>query len=545
MTAQFLGLPHLRRDADGRLTPKPPAGDLIDSPPFPSAARVELGKPVQRGNLHHAMTTIRDKRAAVVAELATWEELRCAGEAIKNRTLRHLDTYLLQLEESLTRAGSVVHWARDAAEANGIIVGLVREALAEASREATMAGTAGPLPEVVKVKSMATQEIDMNEALEAAGIAAWETDLAELIVQLGHDRPSHFLVPAIHRNRSEVREIFLDEMATYGKPPPEGLDSEPAHLAGAARLHLREKFLRAAVAISGANFAVAETGTLVVVESEGNGRMCLTLPDTLISVVGIEKVLPTVDDLEVFLQLLPRSSTAERMNPYNSLWTGPTDGDGPKHTHVVLIDNGRTNVLADVAGRAALRCIRCTACLNVCPVYEKVGGHAYGSVYPGPIGSILTPQLRGTSSAVDRSLPYASTLCGACFDVCPVRIPIPDLLVHMRHRVVESKKAEASQKVADKRGLPFRMHTEPALMASASWLMSDARRWSAATKASGLGGRLLGRADHLGPLPYPLSKWTNARDVPIPPTESFRSWWKRERGDGTSISPGNTKEEQP
>ena len=527
MSTTQLGMPTTPRE---RLTPAPPEGDLRDSPPFPVAAKRELGKPTQRRNLRHATHTIREKRHRVVSELENWQELRDAGEAIKTRVGRHLDTYLVQLEENLTRAGSTVHWARDAAEANRIIVGLVR---------------ATGATEAVKVKSMATQEIDMNEALEAAGIAAWETDLAELIVQLGHDRPSHFLVPAIHRNRSEVREIFLDEMATYGKPPPEGLDSEPAHLAGAARLHLREKFLRAAVAISGANFAVAETGTLVVVESEGNGRMCLTLPDTLISVVGIEKVLPTVDDLEVFLQLLPRSSTAERMNPYNSLWTGPTDGDGPKHTHVVLIDNGRTNVLADVAGRAALRCIRCTACLNVCPVYEKVGGHAYGSVYPGPIGSILTPQLRGTSSAVDRSLPYASTLCGACFDVCPVRIPIPDLLVHMRHRVVESKKAEASQKVADKRGLPFRMHTEPALMASASWLMSDARRWSAATKASGLGGRLLGRADHLGPLPYPLSKWTNARDVPIPPTESFRSWWKRERGDGTSISPGNTKEEQP
>ena len=531
MSTTFLGLPRLRRDSDGRLTPAPPPGELIDSPAFPAAAKEQLAKPVQRGNLHHAMTAIRTKREHVVEELDNWEQMRLAGEAIKNRTLRHLDGYLLQLEESLTRAGSVVHWARDAEEANAIVVGLVSDALAEAGLDAAEDGTQGPLPEVVKVKSMATQEIDMNEALEAAGIAAWETDLAELIVQLGHDRPSHFLVPAIHRNRSEVREIFLDEMGTYGKPPPADLDSEPRNLAGAARLHLREKFLRAKVAISGANFAVAETGTLVVVESEGNGRMCLTLPETLISVVGIEKVVPTVDDLEVFLQLLPRSSTAERMNPYTSLWTGPTDGDGPKATHVVLIDNGRTNVLADVSGRAALRCIRCTACLNVCPVYEKVGGHAYGSVYPGPIGSILTPQLRGTASAVDKSLPYASTLCGACFDVCPVRIPIPDLLVYMRNKVVQTKKQEAEQKVSAKRGLPHRMHTEPALMGAAAWMMADSRRWAAATKMSGLGGRVLGRADHLGPLPYPLSKWTNARDVPIPPTESFRSWWKRERGE--------------
>ena len=528
MSTQFLGLPQLRRDSEGRLTPSPPPGELIDSPAFPTAAKRELGKPVQRGNLHAAMGTIRRKRAGVVAELDNWEQLRLAGEAIKNRTLRHLDTYLLQLEESLTRAGTTVHWARDADEADDIIVRLVSRSLAGYAAQAESEGK--PYPEVVKVKSMATQEIEMNEALEAAGIAAWETDLAEIIVQLGHDRPSHFLVPAIHRNRAEIREIFREEMGVYGRPAPADLDSEPVHLAGAARLHLREKYLRAKIGISGANFAVAETGTLTVVESEGNGRMCLTLPETLISVVGIEKVVPTVEDLEVFLQLLPRSSTGERMNPYTSMWTGPTDGDGPQEMHVVLIDNGRTNVLADTTGRDALRCIRCTSCLNVCPVYEKVGGHAYGSVYPGPIGAILTPQLRGMGSDVDKSLPFASTLCGACFDVCPVRIPIPDLLVYMRNKSVEAKQAEAGQKVEAKRGLPWRAHTEPAIMGAATWMMSDAKRWKLATGAVGVGGRVLGRADHIGPMPYPLSKWTNARDVPVPPTESFRTWWKRERG---------------
>ena len=245
--------------------------------------------------------------------------------------------------------------------------------------------------EVVKVKSMATQEIELNEALAAAGIDAWETDLAELIVQLGDDWPSHILVPAIHRNRAEVREIFLREMGKVGRPAPADLTDEPRRLAEAARLHLREKFLRAKVAISGANFAIADTGSLVVVESEGNGRMCLTLPDTLISVVGIEKVLPSWRDLEVFLQVLPRSSTGERENPYTSIWTGPAGGDGPSEMHIVLIDNGRTNVLADTLGRQALRCIRCSACLNVCPVYERAGGHSYGSVYPGPIGAVLTP----------------------------------------------------------------------------------------------------------------------------------------------------------
>ena len=273
---------------------------------------------------------------------------------------------------------------------------------------------------------MTTQELGTNDALAAAGIASVETDLAELIVQLGDDRPSHFLVPAIHRNRAEIRQIFLRSMP--GADPE--LSDDPAALAAAARRYLREKFLTAGVAISGANFAVAETGTLVVVESEGNGRMCLSLAHTLISVVGIEKLVPTWQDLEVFLQLLPRSSTAERMNPYTSMWTGVTPGDGPQSVHVVLVDNGRSAVLADSEGRDALHCIRCSACLNVCPVYERVGGHAYGSAYPGPIGAVLSPQLTGIDD--NASLPFASSLCGACYEVCPVKIDIPTMLVHLR-----------------------------------------------------------------------------------------------------------------
>ena len=271
-----------------------------------------------------------------------------------------------------------MRWARDAEEACAIVAEVAKQ---------------HGIDEVVKVKSMVTQEIGLNEALAAQGIAAWETDLAELIVQLGDDLPSHILVPAIHRNRAEIREIFQRRMAL-----PNGgadLSDDPAALAGAAREHLRAKFLSARMAVSGANFAIAETGTLVVVESEGNGRMCLTLPEVLVSVVGIEKVVPTWEDLDVFLRLLPRSSTGERMNPYTSTWTGVTPGDGPQEVVVVLLDNGRTRALADQVGRQALRCIRCSACLNSCPVYERVGGHAYGSVYPGPIGAILNPLLRG------------------------------------------------------------------------------------------------------------------------------------------------------
>ena len=452
MSQTFLGMPKA----------PPGVGHLRGQQSFPEAARTALGDAQLRRNLAKATGTIRAKRASVVAELPDWAELRAAGAAIKDQVLAGLDAYLVQLEEQVTSRGGVVHWARDATEANRIVTGLVRGAGAD---------------EVVKVKSMATQEIGLNEALAEAGIAAWETDLAELIVQLGHDSPSHILVPAIHRNRAEIREIFLREMGKVGLPAPADLTDQPRALAEAARLHLRRKFLEARVAISGANFAVAETGTLAVVESEGNGRMCLTLPRVLITVMGIEKLVPTWRDLEVFLQLLPRSSTGERMNPYTSMWTGVHPGDGPSEFHLVLLDNGRTATLADPQGRAALRCIRCSACLNVCPVYERTGGHAYGSVYPGPIGAVLSPQLTGVAD--NASLPYASTLCGACYDVCPVAIDIPQMLVHLRSRVVDAKRGH---KVPS---------PEQAVMASAAYAMDSPARWRAALRAARL-GRLLG-----------------------------------------------------
>ncbi|MCH6168720.1 LutB/LldF family L-lactate oxidation iron-sulfur protein [Pseudonocardia alaniniphila] len=473
-------------------------GHLRGEQSFPAAARTALADSQLRRNLGHATRTIRTKRASVVAELDDWEQLRLAGEALKTATMARLDEHLERLEKAVQARGGVVHWARDANEANAIVTGLVA-----ATGES----------EVVKVKSMATQEIGLNEALEAAGITAHETDLAELIVQLGGDMPSHILVPAIHRNRAEIRDIFLREMP--GVDPR--LTTEPRRLAMAARAHLRERFLRAKVAISGANFGVADTGTLLVAESEGNGRMCLTLPDTLITVMGIEKVVPTWQDLEVFLQLLPRSSTGERMNPYNSAWTGVTPGDGPQTFHLVLLDNGRTAALADEMGRTALHCIRCSACLNVCPVYERAGGHAYGSVYPGPIGAVLSPQLTGVED--NASLPYASSLCGACFDACPVRIDIPSLLVRLRARHVDEQRSV------------HRVPSAEALaMAAAAWVMASPTRFAAAEKTS-RAARLLGRATgRISALPPPLSAWTASRDAPRPPAETFREWWARNRG---------------
>jgi L-lactate dehydrogenase complex protein LldF len=470
----------------------------LGMPPFPAAARQELEDTQLRENLARATSTIRTKRLAAVGEVDNWQELRRHGALVKDHVLRNLDRYLEQFEAATTKAGATVHWASDGDEANRIIGRLTRDAGAD---------------EVVKVKSMATQETGLNEALAQHGIAAWETDLAELIVQLGDDVPSHFLVPAIHRNRREIRDIFVREMAKAGRPAPDGLTDDPARLAEAARLHLREKFLRAKVGVSGANFAIADTGTLVVVESEGNGRMCLTLPQTLITLVGIEKLLPSFADLGTFLQLLPRSSTAERMNPYTSMWTGSHTDDGPRDVHVVLLDNGRTNALADATGRQALRCIRCSACLNVCPVYERVGGHAYGSVYPGPIGAILNPLLHGVSDPHDAALPYASSLCGACYEVCPVAIDIPTVLIEQRERVVDAHPGQDA---------------EHASMTLAAWVLGSPLRLKTAQRAM----RAIRRpASRVTRLPGILGGWTMSRSLPALPKESFRAWWARTRGD--------------
>jgi len=453
---------------------------------FPAAAKATLRDAQLRRNLGKATTTIREKRLRAIGELDDWEALRAAGSAIKARTMATLPEQLERLEASVQRAGGVVHWARDAAEANAIVAGIAKDHGAR---------------ELIKVKSIATDEIELNKALKAEGIEAIETDLAELIIQLAGERSSHILVPAIHKNRAEIKRLFERTIAQG-----QDLGWEATGIAEAARRHLRDKFLTVGVAVSGANFGIAETGTVAVVESEGNGRMCTTLPDVLVTVMGIEKLLPEWRDLEVFLQLLPRSSTAERMNPYTSLWTGVREGDGPQEFHLVLLDNGRTQTLADEVGRQALHCIRCSACLNVCPVYSRAGGQAYESVYPGPIGAILTPQLRGLGNAP--TLPWASSLCGACYEACPVKIDIPSVLIHLRGRVVREEKR--------------RTDPEKLAMNVVGKVFASQGRYEAAQKLSKLGRGPLGK--------LPAPGWSTMRELPEVPKQTFREWWREREG---------------
>ena len=339
------------------------------------------------------------------------------------------------------------------------------------------------------------------------GITSIETDLAELIVQLAAERPSHLLVPALHRSATEIGDLFR---AKLGRGD---LSNDPADLAEAARLHLREAFFRAEVAISGANFAVAETGTVCVVESEGNGRMCTTLPRMLVTVMGIEKAIARWDDLAPLLELLPRSATGERMNPTRRSGRGCIRATGRQVFHLVLVDAGRTRALADPVGRDALRCIRCSACINVCPVYRRAGGHAYHTVYAGPIGAILQPQLSGERGP-SASLPFASTLCGACVDVCPVRIDIPRLLVHERAKVVSAGRRTA----------------ESTALRALAKAFTTRERYERAQRLGRSLQRVAVRDGRVTWFPGPLAGWGKSRALPGIPEQTFREWWKERDG---------------
>jgi L-lactate dehydrogenase complex protein LldF len=470
-----------------------PALDPRTAPAFPIAALKLLGDTQLRKNVRHATEVIQAKRAKVVNEMPDWQQLRESGKRLREHTMQHLDLYLKQFEANCTAAGGHVHWARDAADARRIVIDLVRQAGAT---------------EVIKIKSMTTEEIQLNTALEAAGIRPYETDLAELIIQLGKDQPSHIVVPALHKNRQQIREIFQREMDL-----PD-LGNTPQDLADAARLFLRKKFLTVKTGVSGANFLIAETGGVCIIESEGNGRMCLTLPETLITIAGIDKVIPRFQDLEVLLQLVPRSATGERMNPYNSIWTGVRPGDGPQNFHVILMDNGRSEILADTEARQTLNCIRCGACQNACPVYRQTGGHAYGSVYAGPIGAILTPQLQHMQHA--QSLPYASSLCGACLEVCPVKIDIPEVLIHLRNKVVQQAGPLTPEALA---------------MRAMAMIFRSESRFRAAQRLGRIAETPLVRKDGqgegwIGWLPGLLGGWTQVRDLQEMPKQTFREWFE-------------------
>jgi L-lactate dehydrogenase complex protein LldF len=483
----------------GRRAMSGAAFDPKTAAPFPIAAKVAIADTQLRKNVRHATEVIQRKRAAVVSEMPDWQELREAGQQIRQHTMAYLGYYLEEFERNCTRAGGVVHWARDAREARQIIVGLVK---------------ASGSDEVIKIKSMTTEEIQLNPALQEAGIRAFETDLAELIIQLGRDRPSHIVVPALHKNRQQIRQIFQREMSL-----PE-LGERPQDLTDAARTFLRDKFLRVRTAVSGANFLIAETGGVCVVESEGNGRMCLTLPETLITVAGIDKILPRFQDLEVMLQLLPRSATGERMNPYNSIWTGVHAKDGPSTFHIVLMDNTRTTILADTEARETLYCIRCAACQNACPVYRQTGGQAYGSVYAGPIGAILTPQLQQLQHA--QSLPYASSLCGACYEVCPVKINIPEILIHLRKQVIQNTT-----------GIAGVFDLEAGAMKAMAAVFRSERRFRAAQRLARMAERpLVGKDGWIDWLPGLLGGWTQVRDLREMPRQTFRDWWEKRGADG-------------
>jgi L-lactate dehydrogenase complex protein LldF len=391
-------------------------GETSGAKRFIENASEALAKEPQRKTLQAATGRSSAARLKAAEERPDWEELRRKARAIKTEAISYLARYLEQLEERVTEHGGIVFWARDAAEASAYIVDLCKR------KEVKTA---------VKGKSMTSEEINLNHVLEAAGVTPVETDLGEYIVQLANETPSHIILPAIHKSRQDVSELFTKELGVERTDQVE-------QLAAVARKVLRRRFLEADMGITGANFGIAETGTIVLVENEGNIRFSTSAPKIHVAIMGIEKVLPRFADLSTFLRLLPRSGTGQRLTSYVNFINGPKkpgDDDGPTEFHLVLLDNGRTKILADPEARESLFCIRCGACLNVCPIYTRVGGHSYGWVYPGPIGAMITPQYLGLRQAPD--LPFASSLCGSCKDACPVKINIPNVLLHLRHQVIE------------------------------------------------------------------------------------------------------------
>ncbi|MCA8950566.1 MAG: iron-sulfur cluster-binding protein [Planctomycetes bacterium] len=462
---------------------------------FAQNAAAALRNTTQRNALRAAADVFDGRRKNVLETAPEWQQWRQHARAVKNHVLAHLDHYLAEFERNATARGAVVHWAQDADVANAIVADLA------AGHGNTVA---------VKSKSMTTEEIHLNAALADVGVEAVETDLGEWIQQLADEVPFHIVVPAIHKNRRQVAELFAEKLGTSS-------DADAEALTRAARDRLRDRFARAGVGISGANFLVAETGSILILENEGNARLTTSVPRMHIAVVGIEKVLPRLADLDVFLRLLPRSGTGQQLTTYQSILTGktPVGGEGPEELHIVLLDNGRSRMLKEEVTRQSLACIRCGACLNVCPVYQQVGGHAYGSVYPGPIGAVITPQLAPLERAAE--LPFASSLCGACRDVCPVAIDIPQLLLHLRQQVREGDDTTRAAKPQLLERLALR---------AALWLLRSPRRYRSATRFWRWAEPWFGWLAHRLP---PLSRWRQGRTVPRLARRDFISLWQERR----------------
>jgi L-lactate dehydrogenase complex protein LldF len=477
---------------------EPAAGGLA----LEARARAALADARLRAALASATERFTVARRQALAGLPDGDRVRDRARAVKEATLRRLDHYLGLLADGVERAGGVVHWARDAAEARAIVLDLARDRGVRV---------------VAKSKSMATEEIHLNEALEGAGLTVVETDLGERIVQLARERPSHIIVPAIHKTRDQVAELFARE----GGGP---VDPDPAALTRLARERLRERFREADMGVSGVNFALADSGTLVLVTNEGNGRLVTTLPRIHVALMGADKVIPSLADLPVFLELLARSATGQTLTTYTSFLRGPRrpgEADGPDELHLVVLDGGRVDALAGPL-RDALACLRCGACLNVCPVYREIGGHAYGHTYPGPIGIVLTAMLEGPGAA--RDLAHASTLCGACLDVCPVRIDIPRLLIAARESLDRTGTAPRAERLA------FRALAR--LLARPAWLRLAVRA------ARVLQRPLVGADGRIGRLPGPLGRWTAHRTLPPLARATFTEQWAAAAGDGADRDQG-------
>ncbi len=428
-------------------------------------------------------------RAEALQELPDFAQLREAAAAIRQHTLDHLDHYLERFEAEVIARGGTVHWAEDAQAVQRLVVEIARQ---------------HGVQRVVKSKSMVTEECAVNDALEAAGVEVMETDLGEYILQLAHEPPSHIVAPVVHKNKEDVAELFERH---HHRPRQTGI----AELCREAREILRPHFLHADMGISGANFVIAETGSALIVTNEGNGRLATTLPRVHVAITGIEKVVPTLDEVSLLLRLLPRSATGQSITNYVSVLTGPKgshDLDGPEQLHVILVDNGRVPLLGTEL-EPMLRCIRCGACMNHCPVYQSVGGHAYGWVYPGPMGAVLTPSLVGLAETID--LPNASTFCGACAEVCPVKIPLPDLMRTLRARQLQQR---------------LRPWRERAALELWAWCAQHPRVYAL---LAALGARLLhalgGRRGLIHRLPF-ASGWTAGRDFPAPAGRTFRELYR-------------------